>query len=245
MIDVSYGSATDVGRVRQVNEDALLAEPPVFAVADGLGGHEAGEVASGIVAEELGRLGGREDVEADDLVAALEAAAGRVRELSTPTGAPLNAGTTATGLVGVHGDHGPEWLVFNVGDSRVYRLGEELEQVSVDHSLVQEMVDEGMLSPEQARYHPQRNVVTRALGGAERAEPDLRRVRAAPGTRWLVCSDGLTNELSDDELAAVLRSEPDPQAAADRLVREALEAGGHDNVAVVVVDERRGGTQHQ
>lgn len=245
MIDVVYGAATDVGRVRQVNEDALLAQPPVFVVADGLGGHEAGEIASRIVAEELGRLGGRDGLAVQDVTEALEAAGARVRGLSGPDGAALNAGTTATGIVAVQDGGEPAWLVFNVGDSRVYRLRDELEQLSVDHSLVQELVDDGLLSQEQARHHPQRNVITRALGGVDRSDPDLRLVPPSPGTRWLLCSDGLTNELSDDDVARLLRAEDDPQAAADRLVRAALDAGGHDNIAVVVVDERRGGTQHQ
>ena len=245
MIDVAYGCATDVGRVRQVNEDALLAQPPVFLVADGLGGHEAGEVASGIVAEELARLGGREALAVQDVTEAIGAAGARVHGLTGPGGGALNAGTTATGIAEVVHEGRPAWLVFNVGDSRVYRLGERLEQLSVDHSLVQELVDDGMLSAEQARHHPQRNVITRALGGVERSDPDLHLVAPAPGTRWLLCSDGLTNELSDDEVALVLRGEGDPQGAADQLVRKALEAGGHDNVTVVVVDERRGGTQHQ
>lgn len=237
MINVAYGSATDVGRVRQVNEDALLAQPPVFLVADGLGGHEAGEVASRIVAEEVGRLAGRDDLAVKDVTGALEAAGVRVRELTGPGGGALNAGTTATGIAAVRDDGEPRWLVFNVGDSRVYRFAERLEQLSIDHSLVQELVDDGLLSPEQARHHPQRNVITRAIGGVERSDPDLRLVAPASGARWLLCSDGLTNELSDDQLAGVLRAVPDPQSAADRLVREALEAGGHDNIAVVVVDE--------
>lgn len=237
MIDVAYGQATDVGRVRSENEDDLLAAPPVFVVADGMGGHAGGAAASSAAVEEMAALARRDDLDPEQVRAAVAAAHARVRALSRPDGSRLGAGTTLTGLVAVTHEGSPTWLVLNVGDSRVYRLaGDSLLQVTTDHSLVQEMVDDGVLSAQDARFHPQRNVVTRALGGPGAVEPDLTLAPPQPSERWLVCSDGLTNELTDDEIAEVLRVETDPQAAADRLVQAAVQAGGQDNVTVVVVD---------
>jgi protein phosphatase len=237
MIEVAVGSATHRGHVRDVNEDSLLAAAPVFVVADGMGGHEAGDVASRIVVEELTALTGADAVEPDAVRQALEACDERVRALTGDDGVPLGAGTTVAGIVAVERDGHPFWLVVNVGDSRVYRLADgELRQVSVDHSLVQELVDDGVIDAASARTHPQRNVITRAVGGAGAFEPDYWLLPPVAGERLLICSDGLTNEVEDAVIRDVLAAEPDPAAAVDKLVAAALDAGGHDNVSVVVVD---------
>jgi serine/threonine protein phosphatase PrpC len=173
----------------------------------------------------------------DDLVEAIAGinehilATGREHPDQSGLGTTLS-GIAVTGIAGV-----PHWAVFNVGDSRVYRYSEStLRQLTVDHSAVQELVDAGDLSDEDARYHPLRHVVTRSLGSAPAPEPDIALYEAVPGERFLVCSDGLTNELDDPELSRILGEVRDPQAAADELVRLAVLAGGHDNVSVIVVD---------
>ena len=234
---VRSGSATDVGRVRDQNEDCLLDAPGVHVVADGMGGHAAGEVASRLVVEVLGSLAQRPGVaRAEDLAGILREANERILGAEREDPRQRGMGTTVTGLTVVDaGDH-EEWLVFNVGDSRVYRMtGDRLEQVTRDHSEVRELVEAGLLDPAEVPYHPLRNVITRSLGSDPAPEPDLWVLQPTAGERFVVCSDGLTGELDDDEIADVLRSEPDPQAAAEALATAAVRAGGRDNVSVVVV----------
>lgn len=233
-VRTSWGSATDRGRVRALNEDSLIASPPVFAVADGMGGHQAGDLASRLAVEELASLAGRAVVTPKDVAACLTRTAQRLR---ATVGEGTTAGTTVAGVVVTTHDGAPAWIVVNIGDSRVYRFsGGVLEQVSVDHSLVQELVDRGGIDAAEARDHPHRHVITRAVGTGPDPEPDLWLIPAAAGDRMLVCSDGLTGELEDAALRAVLAAEPDPQAAAERLVADALDAGGGDNITAVVVD---------
>lgn len=233
-VRTSWGSATDRGRVRTLNEDSLLAYPPVFLVADGMGGHEAGDVASRIAVEEFSQLAGRTEVTADDVHACFHRAAERLRS-AVPEGS--TAGTTIAGVAVTVHDGGSYWLVFNIGDSRVYLFaGGELAQVSVDHSVVQELVDRGAIDPEDAVEHPDRNVITRAVGTGTEPDPDYWLIPAGPTDRVLVCSDGLTRELDDADLAALLGRFADPQEAAQHLVAAAVRAGGHDNVSAVVVD---------
>lgn len=139
-------------------------------------------------------------------------------------------------------DDGPKWLLANLGDSRVYRLdGGRLEQVSVDHSLVQEMVAAGRISPTEAATHPERNVVTRALGIAGSVEPDFFLVPAVPGVRLLLCSDGVSEMIDDEQIATILTDRSDPVAAAEQVVAAAVEAGGRDNATAVVVDVVKSG----
>lgn len=230
----SWGSASDRGRVREVNEDALLACPPVFLVADGMGGLDAGALASRIAVEEFARLAGRGSVGTADLIACLDSAWERLRlELS----GDRQGGTTVAGVAAVEDDGRPSWLVFNVGDSRVYRWADGvLHQVTADHSVVQELLAEGRLSPAEVARHPERNVLTRALGTGQRPEPDLWILPAGPDDRFLVCTDGLTREVQVGRIAELLSREPDPRQAAAALVAEALTNGGTDNVSVVVVD---------
>jgi protein phosphatase len=207
----------------------------VYLVADGMGGHEAGDAASRTAIEVLRQLAtgtpGPED--ARRMIREAHAA---VRDLPATTG--RRPGTTATGVVLTeHGDT-PCWLVVNVGDSRTYRMaGAVLEQVTLDHSEVAELVASGIVPADEASRHPRRNVVTRVLGGgSSRVQPDVWLLPVSPGDRMLVCSDGLTDELSDARIEAELRAEDNAQPAADRLVAAALAAGGHDNITAIVVD---------
>ena len=230
----SWGSATDRGRVRQLNEDSLLAYPPVFLVADGMGGHAAGDLASRLAVEEFSQLAGRSTASADEVHACFRRMALRLRATVTTD---RTAGTTVAGVVIAASDGGSYWLVFNIGDSRVYRLaGGDLTQISVDHSVVQELVDSGAINADEARGHPERHVITRAVGMAEEPEPDYWLIPAGTADRLLICSDGLTSELDDDAILRVLVSVGDPQEAATTLVAEALAAGGRDNITAVVVD---------
>lgn len=230
-----WGAATHQGARRKLNEDSYLARGSVFFVADGMGGHDAGEVASAAAVEVLAPLGGAEVVGVQDVRCRVRAAHDAVRAIETAPG--RGAGTTLAGVALTDQGGEPYWLVVNVGDSRTYRSADGvLEQVSVDHSEVQELVDAGRITAEQALTHPRRHVVTRALGAPDDPEPDFWFLPVHAGDRMLVCSDGLTAELSDRRVAEVLMVEPDPQSAAERLVGEALAAGGRDNITVIVVD---------
>jgi protein phosphatase len=233
-VRTSWGSATDRGRVREVNEDALLTFPPVFLVADGMGGYDAGDLASRIAVEEFAQLAGAVGVGVDDVHACFARASARMRAEFT---GGRQGGTTVAGALLVEVEREPYWLVFNVGDSRVYRFSDDgLEQVSVDHSVAQELAEAGVIRPEQVATHPDRHVLTRALGTGEPPEPDYWMLPAGMRDRLLVCTDGLVRELPDDALAAALAARDEPQALADRLVAAALARGGRDNVSVVVVD---------
>lgn len=233
-VRVDVGVATDQGR-RDSNEDAALASGGVYVVADGMGGHEAGEVASSLAVETMGALVGTvPDVET--VTATLRDAHARVRDL--PSSSLRRPGTTVTGVVLTAHEGVPCWVVLNVGDSRTYRMiGGVLEQVTADHSEIAELVASGLVPADAAARHPRRHVVTRVLGGgASSVRPDVWLFPVSPGDRMVVCSDGLTDELSDTRIETELRAAGSAQDAADRLVAAALAAGGHDNVTVVVVD---------
>lgn len=235
LIDVVTGAATDPGLRRAINEDSFLAASPLFLVADGMGGHHAGEVASRAVIDIFAAHIGARSLTIDDVQTALVAARRAVAEL--PAGASSGAGTTLTGVVVA--DVGGEgyWLVFNVGDSRTYLFSRgALEQVSVDHSVVQELIDSGQLDAAAAAVDRRRNVITRAIGGGGDSDADFWLLPAEPGDRILACSDGLPGELAAGEIEHILRTEPTPQSAAERLVREARERGGRDNITAVIVD---------
>jgi protein phosphatase len=237
-LSLSYGYGTDRGLRRELNEDSFIASDPVFAVADGMGGHEAGEIASGMCVRALAAMPqlatGERSVTAAVLQQYLLRADSSIREV---TGA--RAGTTLTGAVVVEQMGMPYWLVVNIGDSRTYRLSQgHFAQVSVDHSEVQELVDAGEITPEQATVHPRRHVVTRALGTGEETEADYWLLPVEEGDRILVCSDGLTGELTDDHLFRILSTVAHPQDAVDALIQAALRNGGRDNVTVIVVDAK-------
>jgi protein phosphatase len=232
MIRFSHGAATSVGRVRQVNEDSFLALPPLFVVADGMGGHGSGDLASRIAIEEMTRCAALRPLFAAAVLTALEQANREIIERDEAN----RMGTTVTGLAGLESAGGDQLMVFNVGDSRVYRLaGGRLQQVTVDHSEVQELVLAGVITKEQARTHPRRNIVTRALGSDPSLLADHWLLPVVSGERFLVCSDGLFGELPDDEIHALGSAGP-PQRSADELVAAAYEAGGRDNITVVIAD---------
>ena len=243
-VELRHGAATDVGLVREVNEDAFLAAPPVFAVADGMGGHDGGDVASAIVVEELARLAeeGYDPRRGAEAVAAtLETCRRRIEEYGAgqrADGQPgFSAGTTAVVAMLVEDDDEPRWLLANLGDSRAYRFdGGRLEQVSTDHSVVQELVDAGAITPDAAARHPERHVITRALGTAGSSEADYFLLPLPEAERLVLCSDGVSGMIEDDELAGILAATADPREAADAVLAAALAAGGHDNATVVVVD---------
>ncbi len=242
-VELRHGARTDVGRVREANEDDLLVAPPVFVVADGMGGHAGGEAASRIVVEQFTALAraGYDPHHAEAVVQeTLERCQRRLAEYaerSGDVGRRSSPGTTAVSALLVETEEGAAWLVSNLGDSRCYRFADgALAQVSVDHSLVQELVDAGRISAEEAARHPERHVITRALGGPGTPEPDHFVLPLAEAPRLLLCTDGVNGMLDDDAIARVLREAEDPQHAADRLVDEALSAGGRDNATAVVVD---------
>lgn len=237
VLRVRAGAATDAGAVRERNEDAFVVASALFAVADGMGGHAGGAEASAVVAEELGAVDPGPWVTPAGIHLAVERASLRVAALAA--GAAPAPGSTLSGVGLAEQDGMPCWLVFNVGDSRTYRLQNgRIELVTVDHTRVQELVDAGRISADEARTHAQRNVITRAIGAGSPGPPhlDLSLLVAGPDDRLLICSDGLTGELTEQLIAALLLDIADPQAAADALVREAVTAGGRDNVTAVVVD---------
>ncbi|HKU02252.1 MAG TPA: protein phosphatase 2C domain-containing protein [Arthrobacter sp.] len=237
-LSLTYGYGTDRGLRRELNEDSYIAADPVFAVADGMGGHEAGEIASGLCVRALAEMPqvttGERNITASLLQQYLVRADASIREA---TGA--RAGTTLTGAVVVEQMGMPYWLVLNIGDSRTYRLSQgRFEQISVDHSEVQELVDAGEITAQEATVHPRRHVVTRALGTGDETEADYWLLPVEEGDRVLVCSDGLTGELADDDILRILSSAAEPQEAVDALIQAALRSGGRDNVTAIVVDAR-------
>ena len=234
-VRVVSASATHVGHVRATNEDSLLSVTPIHLVADGMGGHNAGEVASAIAVEEFEKLTLQENVTVEQLGDALHSASVRIGELGGES--TLGAGTTVALVATMVLDGIGYWVIMNLGDSRVYRLsGEVFEQVSVDHSVVQELMDRGDISAEQARIHPYRHMVTRALGAGPESDPDYWLIPAETGDRMLICSDGLTGEVDDEAIETMLRRPADVRTIAEDLVGRALDAGGHDNITVVIVE---------
>ena len=232
---IGWGVATHAGAAHDRNQDAYCTEPPVFVVADGMGGHRAGDIASREAIEALLPLAGQVHVTAEMLTACLADARARIGRIAIDHGRP--PGTTLSGAIITQVDNVPSWLVVNIGDSRTYRLDSDgFRQLSIDHSVVQELIGAGAIAPSAATAHPARNLLTRALlAGIEHpADVWLRPMTA--GDRVLVCSDGLTKEVDDACIARVLRTKSDPQAAADALVKAAIHAGAHDDVTALVVD---------
>jgi protein phosphatase len=233
-VKLSVGSRTDVGRVRQGNEDSYLVAEPLFVIADGMGGHLAGDVASATAVEVI-------TAEASDLSVAdpstLEKVVRDANEAiwAKAQGDPtLNGmGTTCTLLL-IDGDRG---RIAHVGDSRAYLLRDgELSQLTEDHTLVQKMVNEGRLEPDEAEVHPQRSIVTRGLGIYQELQVDMLPLTLRPGDRLMLCSDGLNSMIRPDAMREALAGAPDAQSAADKLVDLANAAGGEDNVTVIVID---------
>lgn len=232
-----WGAATHPGQVRMNNEDAYAADDGMWVVADGMGGHLAGEVASAYTIDAL-RAANRVGITStDDMVDAVQQANDTIRHEAQTNPGRRGMGTTVTALAVMHHPENPQLIVANVGDSRTYvwRDG-QLLPVTVDHSYVQELVSGGEITVEEARTHPRRNIVTRALGIEPGVVVDTWTLAAVRGDRYILCSDGLVDEVTDEEIAAVVGAEADPQLAAERLVAVANQNGGRDNVTVVVVD---------
>lgn len=227
-----FGSRTDVGHVRDHNEDSLVVMPPLFAVADGMGGHEAGEVASEITIATLTELAPHHP-DAEALVRAVEAANLNVLKGPQRGIGREGMGTTLTAAI----LEGERLLVTQVGDSRAYLLHQgALQQITRDHSLMTDMIEAGQLTPREARVHPNRSVITRAIGSDPRMQPDVYEINVEAGDRILLCSDGLNAMVEDPTIEGIMRRTQDPQKCASNLVDAALEAGGHDNVTVIVID---------
>ena len=234
MIRLRAGSATDVGLVRSNNQDRLLVADPLFAVADGMGGAAAGEVASATAIEGLESAFNAAPATLDNLIDAAHSANRAVWEQAESNPEMRGMGTTLVAIA-LLGDG--RLGAINIGDSRlyIYRDG-ALRQITSDHNLVAELVAEGRISKEEAEVHPRRNIMTRALGVEPEVPVDFFREDPIPGDRFLLCSDGLPRELRDEHITSLLRRFADPGEAAKELVEEAKRRGGNDNITVVVVD---------
>jgi protein phosphatase len=239
-VRLRWGGASDVGQVREVNQDSLHVGTGFFVVADGMGGHAGGEIASRLAVETM-----ESELEHEgagprrvlDLVTAVQAANDRVWAQSEHDPNLAGMGTTVVAIGIVEEDGETRVAIVNVGDSRAYRLSDgHLDQVSDDHSLVGELFREGRLTVDEARVHPQKNIVTRAVGIERYVDVDEFQILPHTGDRYLLCSDGLTDEVTEEEITQVLRSIDDPEAAAQELVRQANAAGGRDNITLIVVD---------
>lgn len=233
----SSAAVSHVGRIRSNNQDSAYAGAHLFLVADGMGGHAGGDVASAIVTQRVAEAdqayASPHDAEfalQSALIAANSLLAETVFEHSELTG----MGTTASGMIRVGG----QIVVAHIGDSRIYRMrGGDLEQVTADHTFVQRLVDSGRITPEEAAVHPRRSVLMRVLGDVDAApEIDTKVLDTRPGDRWLLCSDGLSSYVTEERIAAALETAASAQAAADRLVKDSLDHGAPDNVTVIVVD---------
>jgi serine/threonine protein phosphatase PrpC len=228
---VEQAGLTDVGRQREANEDNLVLAAPVFAVADGMGGARAGEVASRIAAEAFRDPRDLAQTPERQLERVAQEANRRIYDLALRDQSRRGMGTTLTATL-VDGD---AVSVGHVGDSRAYRLRDgELTQLTQDHSLVAELERSGQLTPEAAEHHPQRSIITRALGPEREVEVDTHTHPARSGDVYVLCSDGLTGMISDGELATLLRAAPSLESAAEALVRAANQSGGKDNITVVL-----------
>ncbi|MGH2681011.1 MAG: Stp1/IreP family PP2C-type Ser/Thr phosphatase [Actinomycetota bacterium] len=227
---IDVGSATDIGRVRERNEDAILVEPPLFVVADGMGGHRGGQVASQVALERLEELAGEGRGSLSDHVRGANRA---VWDRSVEDERLSGMGTTLTAAQ----VDGSSVVLAHVGDSRAYLLRDgSLRQLTADHTLVARMVKSGEITEDEADVHPHKNVLTRALGTDEQVEVDEESIALLDGDRLLLCSDGLTGMVTEDQIQAILENSEQPQQAADRLVKAANRAGGIDNISVVVLD---------
>ena len=233
-----WGLSTDVGQVRSVNQDSAMANDSLWVVADGMGGHRGGEVASAIVAGYFVSIDSIDTV--NELHDAVVTTNDLIRSKGDADADLANMGTTlvAMGVLPVTDDDDSlRFAAANVGDSRLYLFENgELSQVSTDHSLVAELIRAGQITEQEAAVHPQRNVVTRALGAESDVSVDTWELPARLGQRYVMCSDGLVNEVSNDDIAEVLSTIDDPAEAAEKLVAMANDSGGRDNITVLILD---------
>ena len=231
------GARTDVGRVREGNEDSYMVHEPLFAVADGMGGHQGGEVASNLALEVLQPIAQEPPPDGDSAPRLAQV----VREanqvvLERASGDPSLSGMGTT-LTAVLAGTGRRIHLAHVGDSRAYLLRDgEMTQLTRDQTVVQRLVDEGRITPEEAEIHPQRSILTNALGVDREIEVEEASYELKAGDRLLLCSDGLSGMVPEDDIRRILLDVEDPQAACDALVDEANEAGGQDNITAVVLD---------
>jgi len=239
-LHVTCAARTDVGLIRSGNEDNYLMVPErgIFVVADGMGGHAAGEIASEmavkLIARDLGSFKGLDVEQAKErMVRCIKGANAAIFERTLSEHDKRGMGTTTTALVLFDVNR---YLIGQVGDSRAYLLRDgSFHQVTKDHSYVQEQVDAGYLTPEQARTHPYANVITRCVGASGEVEPDLFTGTVRPGDVFLLASDGLTGMVEDESVAAVLKSQGTPERWVDKLVAEANRRGGLDNITCIIV----------
>lgn len=237
MAALAWAGITHVGKVRSTNEDQFVADLPVFLVADGMGGHECGDVASALVADAFQSLVGRDIVAIDDVEQTVIDANFAVRRAAASRRSERAMGTTLVALVLVGGQGIERWVAVNVGDSRLYRFSAGvLVQITTDHSVVQEMVAAGSITESEARTHPERNVVTRAMGISEGIVADFALLDVRDGDRFLLCSDGVYGELADEQLRVLLARTGGPAQAAQVVVDAVLRSEARDNLTVVVVD---------
>ena len=270
MAELAWGAGTHPGQIRPDNEDHLHASDGIYVVADGMGGHEAGEIASALAVEKIRDVLIAEDLAptAERVVEAITDANGDIFRAAIANPGQNGMGTTITaiaviedpmagrGAPNIDDNDGldvdkvtpvvprdqPEALVLaNVGDSRTYLLRHgRLRRVTIDHSYVQELVSTGHITDDEARTHPRRNIITRALGIEPDVKVDWWTLPLVRGDRFVLCSDGLVDEIADPEITRVLKEVADPQAAVDQLIEMANEAGGRDNVTIIVVDVLEG-----
>ncbi len=234
-LTLTWAAVTDRGRRRETNQDAVLAEFPLFVVADGMGGHIGGEIASTSAIDRLADVAVPDAVTPERLEAALALAVDDIA--SHPETTDDGTGTTVTGVFLDTTGEMPHWVTLNIGDSRVYLLRDgTIAQITTDHSVVQELVAAGRLSPEEAENHPYGNVITRAVGPSDSVTPDYVRLDIQDGDRFVICSDGLTKELTDYGIKHFLGENPDPARAVDAMLTAALENGGRDNITIIVLD---------
>lgn len=232
----------DVGRCRDMNQDYIFVSeepignlPNLFLVADGMGGHRAGDLASEYTVSKVREAAEKSmrKIPLQILKGAFEYANQKLLEKARESTAYTGMGTTLVAAV-IDGDTA---YVVNVGDSRLYKIGEEIEQITQDHSLVEEMVRMGEISEEEARNHPEKNIITRAIGVSETVEPDYFDTKLLKGECLLLCSDGLSNMVEDSQIKDILDRRRDLQSGAEELIRAANENGGKDNIAVVLIEQ--------
>ncbi|MFT4213201.1 MAG: protein phosphatase 2C domain-containing protein [Microbacterium sp.] len=234
-LELRWSEITHRGRRREVNQDAVLAHYPLFAVADGMGGHIGGEIASARTIERLRAVATKGEVAPKTIEKALARAVSDISAHSDAT--DEGTGTTVTGVFLDLSTPEPTWVTLNIGDSRVYLFRDGgLAQVTTDHSVVQELIAAGRLTPEEAETHPYGNVITRAVGPSDGVTPDYVRLEVQDGDRFVVCSDGLTKELTDYGILHFLLQHDDPAEAAEDMLEAALENGGRDNITIIVLN---------
>ncbi|MCR8641709.1 Stp1/IreP family PP2C-type Ser/Thr phosphatase [Paenibacillus sp. N1-5-1-14] len=236
-------SRTDIGRVRLVNEDRAYIQHQLNGfelaiIADGMGGHQAGDVASQMAIDFIARelqqisLSMTFDEREKLVLSAINTANGRIFQYASEREIYQGMGTTVVVALAAE----DQLLLAHIGDSRAYRVrGNEITQLTIDHSLVNELVKSGQLTPEEAAHHPRRNVVTRALGTEATIEADIKTIQLDPEEIILLCSDGLSNMIESDDIVRIIHNGPNLEAAVDKLIHEALIAGGDDNITVVLM----------